>query len=935
MDKYFNNILKKAAERLGLIKSQIFQRKQKDTHKSHTEKAKNSIRSREKYAKQVATIIRKYHGTDNDSFIFGLSGKWGAGKTTFLGLLKPELEKNIDSKTYTVLLVSPWKFGSDPTTFMRSFLSQLSKESLKQSIKGKSWLEKKLLHIRNQNLLENLQRDVSSPYFRFNKIVGSIILLITLWIVYKTLVITGLMPWEWIAYLNTNRQLLVLKASIKALFAVIALPVFISQLKFNTTNRQIVTLDGFDQIYKSILKNFVKKDLVIFVDDLDRVSAEVARNVLDTLRTFFDKKNVSFIVTGDHTVLESHIGSQVTPKAEVPDREEGRRYLKKMFNVYWPLPIPIKHEFEQFLNDEIRKKEEELNEIFTVDGDLIACNKDLLKSWLLKYFDKNFRNVIRFLETVVFNFGLVNTQLETADDELRVQLQDVKDNPMLFIRMLMIQELSAPLYERYLESPSLMTAIEEDLAENTNKLLDITIADLRKTTSLSLQQEIFLKNFMYEEPRFYQENIGIVVHSIEPFIYLASSSDFSDVRGPTTTDFMHYVSNGNISNIVTALENSGEKKLSDFADKVLELLVSLKSGDINDFLKTVHILLDSLNQVKPESFAHQHFLDLFTKVDITRELDHSISANERVKLISAFSKWLDLQPVDTDFTHYLIKFQMNRQDQSDQISPYLEMMEIFGHFSAQLFINWLTFLYTFDKSSALTATLNSLPKISKEFLANLTAVKTDIATIGATAPDTANGEIAWEIIKTINNEEINSLFVQTILDNIKAGRANITNWVASKLPAVSEMAKLDDIENAVIDMVKPYFNDFANFLSCVTNNAALLSNFKKRIWQELYKLPDLEFIPIIQLIVSQGSLASITPEKDDAYLIADRIIRYSSTMTDENAEGDIIKLLKRSQLWVSLDELPYRSKLTPKARENVKKDKVKQGVLEVFQTWQQ
>ena len=48
----------------------------------------NKIKSREKFVDQVANTIRSNHGKNNESFIFGISGKWGEGKTEFLNSLE-------------------------------------------------------------------------------------------------------------------------------------------------------------------------------------------------------------------------------------------------------------------------------------------------------------------------------------------------------------------------------------------------------------------------------------------------------------------------------------------------------------------------------------------------------------------------------------------------------------------------------------------------------------------------------------------------------------------------------------------------------------------------------------------------------------------------------------------------------------------------------
>ena len=68
---------------------------------------------------QVFNVINANHNKDpKESFIFGISGKWGEGKTRFLELLEIKLYDN----GYLVVWINPWKFSSDKIAFLRYFL---------------------------------------------------------------------------------------------------------------------------------------------------------------------------------------------------------------------------------------------------------------------------------------------------------------------------------------------------------------------------------------------------------------------------------------------------------------------------------------------------------------------------------------------------------------------------------------------------------------------------------------------------------------------------------------------------------------------------------------------------------------------------------------------------------------------------------------------
>lgn len=888
----------------------------------------NRLPSREKYAEQVVRIIKEYHGKGEESFIFGLSGKWGSGKTTFLDILRNKLENPSKGEKFTVLSISPWKFGSNSTAFLRHFLRTLNKELINKYTSNKSAIYRFKYQFKNKKLLENLDRDVTIPYLDTSKgfllVVAAIVIS---FLIYKFLVSIEIVPWSFVLWLNIG-NISILKTALKAIFILIALPIVLGQLKFTTQNKQINTLDGFDKLYKSILDELCLKNIVIFVDDLDRVSPETARKVLDALRTFFDKPNVTFIVTGDHTVLENHIGEQVKNFSGNADkREEGRRYLKKMFNVYWPLPIPTTQEFKLFLNSELDNKKSKLNKILSED------DKKKLSDWLLKYFDKNFRNIIRFLETIIFNFGLVDTQLKTADKDLKVQLEDVKNNPMLFVRILMIQELAAPLYEEYLKTPTLINDIETDLINSKNNELEKTIINLKEKSSISLQQEIFIKKFIYEKPRFYQENLGLIVHSIEPFIYLASSSDFSDVKGPTANDFIRYVNNQNESNIIAGLENSGSKKIIEFVQEVNKLLLDQLANDQSSFLKTLNTVITSLAKTNSDSLAQGYFFDAFTKIDLSNIMTSSRPLDERMTILLCFSNWLDRFPKEKDLQHFLNKFKIN-DSLLDQIETYAVQLSKFGNFTSKLFIEWIVFLFSLDTNRALQVTESILEKIEIEYLKKLVTIEEDITNIAANSPDSENGKIAFSIIKKLENEHINSLFSKKIIENVKVGKFNVTNWIANNKLELEGIVSNDEIKNAVIELIKQYVDDDNNLINTVTNNSAIVYLYINEIWGELIKAENPSLFKLIKLISGNAGMIPIVPTEKIAIKIVEKIINESSKIDNETEEAELLKLLTKSNLWNNMSNLPFKKRLSPKRNKKSKKPMVKQVVEEVFESWQ-
>ena len=389
------------------------------------------MKSREHFILQVKKKILKEHGQENKaSFIFGLSGKWGEGKTKFLEGLAVKLEQEGFEKP---IWVSPWKFGDDRISFLRNFLKDISRFSTK------SYWTRVLDFLNNRDDFRELYHDTNKSQVEPGWVIFIILfgLNFVLYYLFVLPQIEAIFPGSTV---RLEKYYTLLSALIVLPFLV---PILSSLLTTQQSKSSVSTIDQFDNLIEKFLKKQNGKKVVVFVDDLDRVTPEVARNVLDNMRIFFDKPQLTFIVTGDHTVLERYIGGLTLPGSSPEMQlEEGRRYLKKVFNLYWRLPLPLDSEFDDFLNDLFTKNDAELKTIFSKDED-----RKKFSLYLKRYFDKNFRHVIRFFDTVLFTFDIVKGQHDEARADIKKYYKQMLENPLLVVRILMIQELCMPLFD--------------------------------------------------------------------------------------------------------------------------------------------------------------------------------------------------------------------------------------------------------------------------------------------------------------------------------------------------------------------------------------------------------------------------------------------------------------------------------------------------------
>ncbi|MEI6080790.1 MAG: P-loop NTPase fold protein, partial [bacterium] len=404
---------------------------------------------RETFIQKVKGLIVENHGVSDGSFILGISARWGEGKTKFLDDLEIEL-----GDEFLIVKLSPWKFGLDKTSFLRHFLTELNKKA-NRKVK-----------------LDRLYYDISEnkPSFGWYMPLFFIILLILLLAV-------SFPTFFWLAdtYNIISKFILDISKSkfvvnilyFKWVLTLLLIPFLLKIFTFQRSSNAITTLTDFDKFLEEILHNIKKKKIVVYVDDLDRVTPKIARDVLDDLRTFFDQKKITFIITGDHSVLEQYIGQEILPNNSPGEKtEEGRRYLKKIFNIYWRLLPPSNSDFSKFVDDEVEKRKDKLLEIFK------ETQVDIFKGYLSKYFEKNYRQVIRFIDYLIFYFDAIQSQINISDGDEKEFLSDLTNHPLLVVRILLLQDICNPLYEAVLKEPALLFSIEEYTDKQKMDLVD-------------------------------------------------------------------------------------------------------------------------------------------------------------------------------------------------------------------------------------------------------------------------------------------------------------------------------------------------------------------------------------------------------------------------------------------------------------------------------
>lgn len=514
------------------------------------------------YADKIAEEIEGHYNSKiesghNDNIVFAISGKWGEGKTELLNLLEPKLTE----KGFTVVRFNPWQYSHEDISLKRSFLRVVKEKT------GADFVDlSDLYYDRTKTII-----DWKSFVFPLTKAI--LIIAFIVFIIIPALFNIPIAQWwnDIASALKTAWGSGISGAILTALI----IPLLIKTIVVSSRAAQITTAEEFEDKFKELLNG--KTKIVIFIDDLDRCTSKTVKIVLDSLRTFFSHPECSYVITGDHTVIERYAAEELNPKKDEftgKDIEEGRRFLKKLFDVYWRLPLATPKVFKEFLTDEIKKSGIVLNE---------AQDKNIT-NFLLDdgFFERNPRHVKRFITALKFALESVKAQSEelnqgnnTNDGDVEDQKKSIKeilDNPDLLAKVLLIQEKFYPVYEKLILYPAEIIN-HEKMLRGSSKPEELTING--KTILEILEKDIeSLKNYaslINLDPEF-TDAYNSTVYDPTNFIAFSGATGLPSLKGPDEANFPQYLKAGQlVERLGSNLEAVPKEKRERFAQRALQI----------------------------------------------------------------------------------------------------------------------------------------------------------------------------------------------------------------------------------------------------------------------------------------------------------------------------------------------------------------------------
>lgn len=574
------------------------------------------------FAQAIARTIQQY---EDGGFNFAISGKWGEGKSSVLNLVG-ELLAAQDVK---VIEFSPWKYSQEPLSVKRTFLKTVKKEL--DSRVDLSDLYSGIAVETERSLLSRLCR---AGTFAINWVFYTLLLFFLFWLLFTVwYALAPVSLWTVVDAIRNALQLgsLPRDTSLTGTVLVAAIVLgglgtilpsakdFMASMRLETVNPQLRSAEEFESRFDDLLSTpkwwllrrvpFLRRLLVlgpwakrvhyrrfvVLVDDLDRCRVDEVKNVLDGLMTFFEHDRCTYIVTADHEVIERQVGRQLRESwqaraPEDPDKaqeleehliEQGREYLRKIFQINWRIPPLAPAVAREFIHRQTAAT--------GIDGVLDETGLGRLHSLVARYYGDNPRQMKNFLRKLRFYIDCLEAEktdhLAKAGDsalpehERHIaanaagQVEEVECCIGLLAKVLVMQDEFRDFYSSVARNPELLSELELHLAKKESRLGPDRIEELIGREEASTEEQARLRRLIRTPPTFRDEkNPEVFAHRPSLFVHVAGNTGFDEPLGLDPRFVSGYALAGDWQSLREGMERSEESARGPLAGEILAVM---------------------------------------------------------------------------------------------------------------------------------------------------------------------------------------------------------------------------------------------------------------------------------------------------------------------------------------------------------------------------
>lgn len=390
------------------------------------------------HSKTVEALV-KILNSNSCPHTIGLFSEWGTGKSGVIKLLSKK------EGTFKIIEFDAWKYRAD--SFRRQLVLKVAEE----------------LSPKDVDDLESLFNESwsSSQGETMISIRGALFLILSFLVLFAA-------------------QTLGVKFQIAEPFSLAAgititlafLKLIFPERKISFSQNRMDLPEQFEREFVKIIKKKKRavKNLVIVVDNLDRIESEKAREVLSTLKTFLNfeqnEVRVTFLIPCDHDAI----------KDSAPEPELAEEFLKKIFNIHFWLP--------EFIEGDLENETRRLLKATNIEE--FTRNKEL-ETVINAAFRKNPRQIKQFINNLVANLIFAKGISEVAEV--------ISQNTAFLAKVLIIKEKFPEAYQRlkqfWHDERKIIEAYEKETPERA--LLSNFLADTDHITSKSAEPFIYFK----------------------------------------------------------------------------------------------------------------------------------------------------------------------------------------------------------------------------------------------------------------------------------------------------------------------------------------------------------------------------------------------------------------------------------------------------------
>lgn len=562
--------------------------------------------NRKNFAEHISNIMRQLCNIeDSSSIVFGLYGKWGDGKTSLINLIKENLLKNIKQEKENKLEKN---INSNLNWVFKSFLILLV-----LSFHFFTFLE-------TIEILESFFDNFGYLYYKFNFCIELFLKTIVIFfiILHKPFDFTWLINMFKKAYKkfnslikkrcetnNTNKLMIIdfapwnltnKESLIKDFFLTLR-----NVLKKDYCELEVEdVLDTFDEYVKCLCNkiinkkspesckddiltlktaleeklNKLNKKIVIFIDDIDRLSDLEIITIFKLVKSLANLPNIIYFLSFDKQIVSEALNNYHNNK--------GEEFLEKIIQIPFELPMIEENRMANLFCDALQKFIDKFPEI---DKKWEKYYKNYWQALVLyKFFDnfKNIRDIERYINALTINYNsTIHNEINFIDFIVIIAFQVFNNDLYLYIKNNR-KFFTADLNERY---NGLSDETKQLYREGLDKCLD----------NFGNEQKINLKN----QVMMLFPNISIQSNIFSPIPYEARNNKRKNGRICCLEHFDTYFT------LALSDEDITLTKISD----LIEL-----SQNTNDLAQK---MLELNEKHKIKTFLER--LEDYTKEDITKE----------------------------------------------------------------------------------------------------------------------------------------------------------------------------------------------------------------------------------------------------------------------------------------------------------------------------